>query len=94
MHRLSEEQLCEKLREAHSLGFIKEISLIEARKKEKVVGREILFNTGISNYKAQENRFLIDSVKKGLKEMFGRSAKEKISPFGTMVLSMSFGRMS
>lgn len=94
MHRLSEEQLCEKLKQAHSLGFIKEISLIETRKQEKVIGREILFNTGISNYKAQENHFLISSVKKELKEMFGRNTKEKITPFGTMVLSMSFGRMS
>lgn len=94
MHRLSEEQLREKLREAHSLGFIKEILIHEAKREEKVVGREILFNTGISNYKAKENRFLISSVKKGLKAVFGRSAKEKITSFGTMALSMSFGRMS
>lgn len=83
-----------KLKQAHSLGFIKEIFINDVKEGEKVIGREILFDTGISNYKAQENRFLINSVKKGLKEMFGRSAKEKIAPFGTMVLSMSFGRMN
>lgn len=93
MHRLSDEQLCEKLKEAHSLGFIQEISIIEAKKNKKVIGREIVFNTGISNIKAKENHFLIQSIKKGLKEIFRRAIKERINLCGVAELSISFGRM-
>lgn len=93
MFRLSEEELTQKLKQAYSLGFIKDIFITDSKNNKEVIGREIVFNTGISNAKAKENHALIRCIKKQLKEIFGRTIKDRINIFGAVELSISFGRM-
>lgn len=93
MHRLSEEQLSEKLNKAQKIGFLDEVMIHDIKKEERVIGRRLVFRTTIGNTKASENRFLINSIKRELRGIFGKTPKESLSSYGRAELELCFGKV-
>lgn len=93
MYRLSEEQLSEKLNKAQKIGFLDEVMIHDIKKEEKVIGRRLVFRTTIGNTKASENRFLINSIKRELRDIFRKIPKESLSSYGRAELELCFGKV-
>lgn len=94
MIKLSEKEFALKLGECYKLGFVKDILIREAVQDDKLIGREVVILTGISNPKASENKWIIKSIKDEVKKIFGKSPKERVSNYGEMELVLTSGKMS
>lgn len=93
MYKMNEKELSNKIKEVFDGGFVKDVSLRDFVENGKIVGRELVFCTGISNPKASENKFLIKEVKNTIKKVFGKAPKERIAVFGEVELVLIGGKI-
>lgn len=95
MYKLSEEELTKKLDKAFASNYFKDILINDAHSSsgDKIIGREVIFETDIGNVLANENVIMLKHIKKYLKDIFRKDFKQRINQFGTAEFVCRSGRM-